>query len=109
MHSVDLVNLALAIAGVLIALGAINRMSRQTECTIILSFATVAAGLTGYALGSLMPDAWQRACDTLWLGGVAALLAGSRRQTIWLAPQWMPKISLGISVVTWLFFFWEVA
>lgn len=102
-------NVLIAVVGVGVAGGAINRMSRQTECTIIFAFSTVAAGLVGYALGAVLPDRWEAACDTLLLGGIVALVAGSRKQTIWIAPQWMPKISAGISAATWFLFLGGIA
>ena len=106
MSALAVVNLLLACAGALVALGAANRMHRVTERSIIVAFATTGAGLIGFALGDVWPGGgWQEACDTLLLGGVAALLVGTRRQTLWLPPAWMPAISYGLSAVTWVAFF----
>lgn len=98
-------NAGIATAGALVGLGAANRMNTRTECTIIISFFTVGAGLIGYALGTLLPDRWQQACDTVLLGGILALLIGTRRHTIWIPPELMPKFSYGVSVATWIIFF----
>lgn len=103
-RNLALLNAVLAILGALVALGAINRMDRTTECTIIFAFSTTAAGLLGFALGHFVPERWENACYTLLLGGVAALLVGTRRRTIWLPPEWMPRISGGLSAATWLGF-----
>ena len=105
---VEWVNVALATAGALVAIGAVNRMSRETELPIIAAFATVGAGLIGYTLGSFAPARWQHGMDTVLLGGLLALLVGTRRQTIWLPPRWMPIISAFVSVGTWLLFFWSI-
>jgi hypothetical protein len=98
-------NIVVAVAGALVAFGAANRMSRATECTIIFAFTTVGIGFSAWFLGILFPVDWEHAFDTLLLGGVVALLIGTRRQTIWLQPAWMPRISLAVSAVTWLAFF----
>lgn len=102
---IESLNVLLAMFGALVALGAANRMSRTTERTIIVSFTTTGAGLIGFALGNVWPGGWQPACDTLLLGGVVALLVGTRKATIWLPPEWMPAISYGVSAVTWVAFF----
>lgn len=102
---IHLFNALLAAAGALVALGAINRMSRQTECTIIIAFFTTGAGLVGFALGNLLPERWQAVGETVLLGGILALLVATRRQTIWLDPKWMPRISYAVSVATWVAFF----
>lgn len=101
-------NFVIAVIGALVALGAANRMSPKTECTIIFAFATVGVGFIAWAIGTFLPDSWQQAFETLLLGGVVALLIGTRRQTIWLAPTWMPRISIAVSVVTWIAFFWGI-
>lgn len=100
-----LLEVVLSSAGALVAIGAANRMDRSTECTIIFAFATTAAGLLGVALANVWPGGWSKACDVLLVGGVAALLVGTRRRTIWLDPAWMPRISLALSAVTWGGFF----
>lgn len=106
LSAVEWVNLCLALAIALVALGAANRMNRETEVTIIVSFSTVGAGALGFALGSLLPERWVDAAYTILLGGVLALLVGTRRQTLWLPPAWMPKLSIAISAATWAAFFW---
>lgn len=98
-------NAVLSAVGAAVAFGASNRMSRETECTVIVAFATLGAGLVGYAIGTFLPSSWEQAFDTLLLGGAAALMIGSRKQTIWLTPAWMPQISLAVSAATWLAFF----
>lgn len=98
-------NVAIAVIGALVAFGAANRMSKATECTIIVAFATVGAGLGGWVFSSIAPEHWQQPFDSLLLGGIVALLIGTRRQTIWLAPEWMPKLSIAVSALTWLAFF----
>ena len=103
-QALGLFNALLAAAGALVALGAVNQMDRETEQTIIFAFATTAAGLIGFALGHFLPDRWQTACFTLLVGGIAALLVGTRRRTVWLPPAWMPRISGGLSAATWLGF-----
>lgn len=103
-QALPLFNALLAIFGMLVALGAINRMDRGTEATIIFAFSTTAAGLAGFALGHFLPDRWEAACYTLLLGGISALLVGTRRRTVWLPPAWMPRISGGLSAATWLGF-----
>lgn len=105
MGPLEWLNVGIATLIVLVGIGAINRMSPQTECTVILAFVTVMAGVVGYALGSVLPERWQTVCDTLLLGGVLALLIGTRKQTIWMAPRWMPWISAGVSILTWGTFF----
>jgi hypothetical protein len=109
VNPVILINALLAVAGALVALGAANRMDRDTERTIILAFATTGAGLLGFALTACMPDRGQSACDTLLVGGVAALLVGTRRRTVWLPPEWMPRISAVLSLATWTVFLSGVA
>jgi len=106
---VQWVNAGIATAGALVGLGAANRMSPRTECTIIISFFTVGAGMVGYALGTLLPDRWQQACDTVLLGGMLALLIGTRRHTIWIPPEWMPRFSYAVSITTWVVFFLGVS
>jgi hypothetical protein len=101
-------NLIVATAGALVAMGAINRMSRETECTIIASFVTVGAGLIGYALGTVLPGRWQHTMDTVLLGGIVALLVGTRRHTIWINPALMPRISACVSIATWAYFLWNI-
>lgn len=105
----DWVNGGLAVVGVLVGIGAIDRMNKQTECTIVAAFVTTIVGLVGYVLGSAMPGHWQNVFDTLLLGGVVAVLIGTRKQTIWLAPTWMPWISLGVSLGSWTIFFGAVS
>lgn len=105
MSLLEDINVVLALAGALVALGAANRMSRSTERTIIIAFTTVGAGLIGFALATVWPNKWQAACDTLLLGGILALLIGTRKATIWIPPAWMPRISYGVSAVTWVAFF----
>lgn len=100
------VNVAIAVLGAFVAFGAVNRMTPETECTIIISFATVGVGLTAWAIGSVSPSPeWVHAYDTLLLGGVVALIIGTRRRTIWIQPRWMPLLSISVSGVTWLAFF----
>lgn len=98
-------NAVLAAVGAVVAFGASNRMNKSTECTVIVAFATLGSGLVGYAIGTFLPDNWEQAFDTLLLGGAAALMIGSRKQTMWVAPTWMPRISLGVSIATWIAFF----
>lgn len=99
-----LFNALLAGFGALVAAGAINRMDKSTECTIIFAFATTGSGLIGFVLGHFMPEMWQTACYTLLVGGISALIVGTRRRTKWLPPDWMPRISGGLSAATWLGF-----
>ena len=101
----DFLNFVIAFLGALVAFGAANRMTRATECTIIVAFATVGTGLTAAAISTFFPQSWEKAFETLLLGGVVALLIGTRRQTIWIRPAWMPWLSLGVSAVTWVAFF----
>lgn len=96
--------ITLALLGCLVALGAVNRMNRHTECTIIISFLTTGAGLVGYFLGALFPGKWTLSCDFLLVGGVAAIMIGSRKRTIWIEPELMPWISLAVSGVSWAAF-----
>ena len=105
MTALELLNVVLAIGGALVAFGAANRMDKHTELTIALSFATVGAGLIGYAITSFWPHHWEAACDTLLLGGIGSLLVGTRRQTIWIPPRWMPRISYAVAGATWFAFF----
>lgn len=109
MGPLEWLNCGLAAVGGLVALGAIDRMNRLTECTIIAAFVTTAAGLFGYAIGSLMPAHWQQVFDTLLLGGAVAVLIGTRKHTVWIAPAWMPWISLGVSSGSWILFFAAVS
>jgi len=102
---VQWVNALLGFGVALVALGAANRMSAHTELTIKISFATVGAGAIGYAASSVWPEGWQHICDTVLIGGILALLIGTRRQTIWIPPEWMPRLSMGVSVATWAIFF----
>lgn len=102
-------NVACYVSVALVAFGAANRMSKQTECTIIVSFATVGAGAIAWAIGAFLPNEWEQAFDTLFVGGVLALLIGTRRQTIWIKPEWMPRMSISVSAVTWIAFFCTVA
>lgn len=104
MGKLELLNIAMAFIGTLVAFGALHRMSPKTECTIIFAFALTAVGLVGQWLGPLLAylgrDTWQPAFDTLLFGGIASLMIGSRKQTIWLQPHWMPRLSLLVSAVT---------
>lgn len=95
--------IALAIVGV--GFGAAKRMNKDTELTIIIAFSTVSAGAFGWFITTFWPWGWEQSFDTLFLGGVLALLIGTRRRTVWLRPELMPKISYGVSVVTWCAFF----
>ena len=101
MNAVEGLNIGLAVMGVLVAFGAVHRMSAETECPIILAFVTVASGLGGQILGAL---AWQGVFDTLLFGGVTALMIGTRRQTVWISPDWMPRVSLAVSLLSWAAF-----
>lgn len=105
MTALQSLNIALAVVGALVAFGAANRMNKHTEMTIAISFATVGAGLIGFALADLWPNGWQETCDTLLLGGIVSLLIGTRRQTIWIPPRWMPRLSYAVAAATWLAFF----
>lgn len=96
--------ITISLLGCLVALGAVNRMNRHTERTIIISFLTTGAGLVGYFLGTLFPGKWMLACDFLLVGGVTAIMIGSRKRTIWIEPELMPWISLSVSVVSWAAF-----
>lgn len=102
------INFFLALAGALVALGAANRMSIETERTIILAFVTLGAGLLGGCMSYFMPERWQLGFDTLLYGGVLALLVGTRRRTIWLDPRWMPVVSVWSTILTWAVFFGTV-
>lgn len=104
-----LFNAGLAFLGVLVAVGAINRMDKTTEATVIFAFVTTAAGLAGFTLGHFLPERWVEAAFTLLVGGVAALLVGTRKRTVWCPPEWMPRISGGLSAATWLGFFTGVS
>jgi len=95
---------ALALVGALVALSAANIMNKATECTIVFSFATTGAGLIGYAIGTVLPDRWQLACDFLLIGGIVALMIGTRRRTIWFHPRRMPWISLSVTALSWTAF-----
>jgi len=97
-------NLTLAALAMLVAFGAVNRMTCDTPRTIKVSFVTVGAGLIGVCLGYFAPDRWQLPFDTVLFGGLLALLVGTRRQTIWLHPRWMPLVSGWCSVLTWVVF-----
>lgn len=103
------INIGLSIVGSLVAFGAANRMSKETECTVIFAFSTVGAGYVAWCISSFMPSTWQSPFDTLLLGGVVSLLIGTRKQTIWIAPAWMPRLSLLASGLTWLSFFWGIS
>ena len=105
MSALELINVLLALAGALVAFGAANRMNKDTELTIAISFATTGAGLIGYAIACIWPHHWEAACDTLLLGGIVSLLVGTRRQTIWIPPRWMPRISYAVAGATWFAFF----
>lgn len=105
MKSLDIFNAILAAAGVLVAFGALHRMNKKTECIIILAFVTVAIGLLGQIPAALTHSYWQPVFDTLLFGGALALMIGTRRQTIWISPDWMPTISLAVSLVAWAVFF----
>lgn len=98
-------NLVFAVAGALVAFGAIVRMSGDTERPIIFAFVTVGSGLIGQGLTNFVPDQWELSFDTLLYGGILALLVGTRRQTIALPKEWMPVISLCTSGATWCIFF----
>ncbi len=104
MTKLEILNVVLAFLGTLVAFGALHRMTPKTECTIIFAFALTAAGLAGQGLGAILEwlgrDAWQPAFDTLIYGGATALMIGTRRQTIWLQPDWMPRLSLLVSSIT---------
>src|SRR4051812_24172882 len=89
-------NFALALFAALVSLGAANRMNRETEFTIICAFVTVGVGLVAQALGTFVPTSWNAAFDTLLLGGIGSLLIGTRRRTIWMKPELMPKISVAV-------------
>lgn len=101
-------NFAIALFAALVAFGAANRMNRETEITIICAFVTVGVGLFAQAVGVLLPQSWDDAFDTLLLGGVGSLLIGTRRRTIWLRPELMPRISIGVCIITWLAFFLSI-
>lgn len=101
MNAIENLNAVLAVLGVLVAFGAVHRMSPETECPIIFAFVTVATGLCGQLLGQL---AWQSVFDTLLFGGVTALMIGTRRQTVWISPDWMPRVSLAVSLLSWTAF-----
>jgi hypothetical protein len=105
MSWVDKLNILLAIVGAGAAFGACNRMSRETPCEIIVAFVTSGTGLIGFALAPLLSAGVQSACDTLLIGGVAALIIGTRRQTVWVRPQVMPYLSCIVSGATWVAFF----
>lgn len=104
MRSLEILNVTLAVLGTLVAFGALHRMSPKTECTIIFAFTLTAVGLIGHWAGPLLAylgrDAWQPAFHTLLFGGVTSLMIGTRKQTIWLQPHWMPRISVLVSAVT---------
>lgn len=106
---VQWINLLIAIAGVLIVLGACNRMTWQTDGCIRAAFGLVAAGLFGYGLSHFTPDSYRYACDTVLLGGIVALVIGTRKQTIWIPPAWMPRLSYATSALTVVTFFLGVA
>lgn len=97
-------NAAMALLAFLAALGAANKMNKETERTIIFAFATTAAGLLGYVITTFFPSSYETALDSLLLGGVGAMVVGSRRRTVWLPPEWMPRFSASISGLTWVFF-----
>lgn len=101
LSMVDWINFVLANCALLVVIGATNKMDRQTEKTIIIAFATIGAGLVGYILGTIFPGHWEKSFDTLLVGGVLALLIGSRKRTVWIAPELMPRISFAASGVTW--------
>ena len=105
MSFLEHLNAAGAVVGVLIAAGAINRMTKDTECTIIFSFVTTLVGLAGYAITSFRPTSWERAFDTLLIFGIAAVLVGTRKRTTWVKPELMPRISVGLSFAAWISFF----
>lgn len=102
---VELVNAFVAFVGSLTAFGAINRMNPTTEKHIMVAFITTAAGLAGFAVDAVFPGSWQSICYTLLLGGISAIIVGTRRQTIWIHPSMMKPISVVILVMTWLVFF----
>ena len=102
---VELFNAGLALAGSLVTFGAINRMDRKTERPIIFSFVTTAAGLAGFSVDAMLPGSWQAICYTLLIGGITALVIGTRRQTLWIPPRFMNPISCSVLVVTWMVFF----
>lgn len=104
----DGLNFVIALLGALVAFGAANRMNKETEVTIICAFVTVGVGLVAEAFSSLVAEVWQQAFDTLLLGGVVSLLIGTRRRTIWLRPELMPKISAAVCAITWLAFFLSI-
>jgi hypothetical protein len=106
---VEWVNIIIAIIGALVALGAANRMTASTDGPIKVAFALVGAGLITYGAGSVFPATWRHACDTVLLGGIVALIVGTRKQTIWLPPSWMPRLSYGVSAATAITFFLGVA
>jgi len=99
-------NFLIAGTTMLVALGAANKMNKDTEVTIVIAFATVGAGMLGTMLGYFSPDRWQLSFDTILYGGVLSLLIGTRRRTIWMKPEWMPRFSLWVSALTWATFFW---
>lgn len=106
---VQWVNAAIAFAGALVALGAVNRMTDATDGCIRVAFALTGAGLIGYGASTIWPESWRHACDTVLIGGLVALLIGTRKHTIWLPPAWMPRLSYAVSAGTVVTFFVGVA
>lgn len=109
LSGIERVNLFIAFGLALVAFGAANRMSRQTERTIIFAFGLVGAGAIGYAFSIVLPERWQNVCDTVLLGGVLSLLIGTRRQTLWIPPRLMPILSASVGIITCALFFTGIA
>lgn len=109
MNALQWLNFLLCLAGLVVALFVAFRMRKDTELQIVLSFATIAAGLGGNALGYFRPGDWQEAFYTLQYGGLLALMIGTRKSPNWVAPRWIRPISISVTMGVWCAFLLGVA
>jgi hypothetical protein len=114
--SIVTLNTLVALAVGLVAIGAVKRMSARTDCAVRWAILLIVVGGIGQAIG-FFSETWDHYLDTLFYGGVLALLLAEQRgqkaepsvesqlQAMW--PGWLPmdtrSISMHVSLlVEWL-------
>lgn len=102
-------NGVVAIVAGVASFGAIRMMDKNTNQAMRCGFVTLAVGLIGYGLSTFVSESWQPGFDALLVGGSLALFIGSRRNAgLLLRATLLSKLSMVVTLYSWLLFFLTV-
>lgn len=109
MSALALYTAALALFGVGVAIGVLNKMrAGETRPCMRGAIVLIAVGLLGQAAGAFA-DEWLPAADTATVGGVVVLLLATQRVPSWFAERWANPLASVIAIATGVIFLLTIA